>query len=52
MVFLYVVNSDLHCILILTDKLIPDPDYISDIFISEDNSVDECHDGFSICGNF
>ena len=42
------LSSDLHTIVILTDKLIPDPDSIPDIFISEDDSVDECHDSGSI----
>ena len=46
------VNSDLRCIDILTDKFTPDPDSILDIFISEDDSVDECHKGGSICGKF
>ena len=46
------VSSGLGSIVILTDKFIPDTDYISDIFISEDNSVDECHDGCSKCGQF
>ena len=44
----YVVSPTLHSIVILTDKLIPDPDSIPDIFISEDDSVDECHDSGSI----
>ena len=52
MVVLYVVSSNLRCIVIFTDKFIPDPDSISDIFISKDDSVDECHDGCSICGEF
>ena len=52
MVVLNVVNSDLRCIVILTDKFIPDPDSIPDIFISEDDSVDECHDSGSICSKF
>ena len=46
------VSSDLRDNVILTDKLIPDPDSISDIFVSEDDSVHECHDGGSICGKF
>ena len=52
MVVLYLVSSDCPSIVILTDKLIPDPDSISDIFISEDDSVNECHDSGSICGEF
>ena len=42
------LSSDLSTIVILTDKLIPDPDSIPDIFISEDDSVDECHNSGSI----
>ena len=30
----------MRCIVILTDKLIPDPDSISYIFVSKDDSVD------------
>ena len=52
MVVLYVVNSDLSSIVILTDKFFPDSDSIPDIFVSEDDSVDECHDGGSICDKF
>ena len=48
-VVLYVVSYDLRSIVILTDNFIPDPDSISDIFISEGSSVDECYDGYSIC---
>ena len=47
---LYVVSSNLRSIVILTDKFIPGSDSISDIFISLDVSVDECHDGCSIGG--
>ena len=46
------LSSDLRTIVILTDKLISDPDSIPDIFISEDDGVDECHDGCSICCKF
>ena len=49
-VLLYVVSSNLRCNIILTDKLIPDPDSIPDIFISKDDSIDECNGGYSICG--
>ena len=42
------LSSDLRTIVILTDKLIPDPDSIPDIFIIEDDSVDECHDSGSV----
>ena len=52
MVVLCVVSSGLRSIVILTDKLIPDPDSIPDIFVSEDDSVDECHYSGSICGEF
>ena len=52
MLALYVVSSNFCSIVILTDKLIPDPDSTLDIFISKDDSVDECHDVGSICGKF
>ena len=52
MVILYVVSANLRTIVLLTDKLIPDPDSIPDIFVSEDDSIDECHDSGSICGEF
>ena len=42
------LSSDLSTIVILTDKLIPDPDSITDIFISKDDSLDECHDSGSM----
>ena len=52
MVVIYVVSSDLRGIVILTEKLIPDSDSVADIFISEDDSINEFHDGGSICGKF
>ena len=47
-VVLYVVCSHLRSIVILTNTLIPVSDSIPDIFICEDDSVDECHDGCSM----
>ena len=53
MVILYVVSYDLRSIVTLTDKFIPDPDSISHIFISEDDSVHEWHVVMVVlCGNF
>ena len=49
-VVLSMVGSDLRSIVTLTDKFIPDSDSVADIFISKDDSVDECHDGcFYMC---
>ena len=48
MVILYVVSSNLRSISVLTDKFFHDPDSIVDIFITKDESVDGCHDGYSL----
>ena len=40
------IRVDVH--LTLTDEFIPDPDAVPDIFVGEDNGVDQRHNGRAV----